>query len=600
MINRKKKNRNSWNLDQKISFYFSSMIYFILFILLSFFISFYISSFIRQSNNITENQLTALASNYNNILDNYQQLSIALVIDDSIQKYLKYNGTDENTYYSLASDVKRALQNAVDMDKNLCFIAVIGNNSERFQFKGLTTKIANNFKQVYRKDYENSPNAYKAGTLRISFNQTYVENNQYTLNIYMPVYSTSKMINVLGMICMIFDNDMFEGLSEDRVKGFDSDVFIVDSSNRIVSASDFDAVGTEFTHAENFLHKSGYFRDGFNLYNYKKIGDWNFYLVSRVTLMNMYKNCIIAVVFLLLLSIVAVVTNQVVFKKMIYKAYKPLDNVVKSMNCVAEGNLDIRIHKDNLGNDFDKMAIGFNYMMDEINTLLEQVKLEQGQMDQIRFNALQSQIQPHFLYNALDSIYWQAMADGNEQISVFVKALSRYYRLCLNKGRDVISLSQEIEHVKNYLIIQNIRYENIIESEIHLEDSCQDVLIPKITLQPLVENSIYHGIKVKDGFKGKITINTKSNGEDVYIIVEDNGTGMSEEQIAEMNNSISEYDKDFGYGIRNVNKRIEILYGKEYGLHYEKSNTGGVIVIVRLPVHMKQKYVEVMECTVRS
>ncbi len=587
-------------MDQKISFYFSSMIYLILFILLSFFISFYISSFIRQSNNITENQLTALASNYNNILDNYQQLSIALVIDDSIQKYLKYSGTDENTYYSLASDVKRALQNAVDMDKNLCFIAVIGNDSQRFQFKGLTTKIANNFKQVYRKDYENSPNAYKSGTLRISFNQAYVDNNQYTLNIYMPVYSTSKMINVLGMICMIFDNDMFEGLSEDRIKGFDSDVFIVDSSNKIVSASDFDAVGTEFSHAEKLLHKSGYFRDGFNLYNYKKIDDWNFYLVSRVTLMNMYKNCILAVVFLLFLSIIAVVTNQAVFKKMIHKAYRPLDNVVKGMKCVAEGNLDIRINKDNLGNDFEKMAIGFNYMMDEMNTLLEQVKLEQRQMDQIRFNALQSQIQPHFLYNALDSIYWQAMADGNEQISVFVKALSRYYRLCLNKGKDVIPLSQEIEHVKNYLIIQNIRYENIIDSEINADNNCQDILIPKITLQPLVENSIYHGIKVKDGFKGKITINAKSSEEDVYIIVEDNGTGMSEKQIEEMNNSISEYDKDFGYGIRNVNKRIEILYGKEYGLHYEKSSSGGVIVIVHLPVHMKQKYVEVMECTMRS
>jgi two-component system sensor histidine kinase YesM len=207
---------------------------------------------------------------------------------------------------------------------------------------------------------------------------------------------------------------------------------------------------------------------------------------------------------------------------------------------------------------------------------------------------LQSQIQPHFLYNTLDCIHWQAKAEGNEEISVLVKALAQYYRLCLSKGKDVIRIEQEMEHVKNYLIIQNIRYDNIIECEINIDDNCRASLIPKITLQPLVENSIYHGIKVKEGKKGVIKITCQKKGDEVIITVEDNGTGMTEEQINEMNQSISQYDKDFGYGIQNVNKRIEILFGREYGLHYEKNNLGGVTVVIHLPNHGIPEYEEVL------
>ena len=153
-----------------------------------------------------------------------------------------------------------------------------------------------------------------------------------------------------------------------------------------------------------------------------------------------------------------------------------------------------------------------------------------------------------------------------------------------------------MEHVKNYLIIQNIRYDNIIESDIRVDDLCRNILIPKITLQPLVENSIYHGIKVKEGKKGKLWITVEKIEDEVFITVSDNGTGMTEEAIQEMNNSISEYDKDFGYGIRNVNKRIEILFGKEYGIHYEKNDLGGVTVIIHLPCRVVMDYEEVLNC----
>lgn len=126
-----------------------------------------------------------------------------------------------------------------------------------------------------------------------------------------------------------------------------------------------------------------------------------------------------------------------------------------------------------MGEDFAKLAIGFNSMMDEIEVLMEQVKLEQHQLEQIRFNALQSQIQPHFLYNTLECIHWQAIAEGNKEISTMVKALAKYYRICLSKGHDVITLREEVEHIRNYMIIQNMRYDNIIGSEIVVESQVE-------------------------------------------------------------------------------------------------------------------------------
>lgn len=222
-------------------------------------------------------------------------------------------------------------------------------------------------------------------------------------------------------------------------------------------------------------------------------------------------------------------------------------------------------------------------MMEKIICLMEQVKEEQRQMDQIRFEALQSQIQPHFLYNTLDCIHWQAAIDGNREISNLVKALASYYRICLSKGREVITLMEELDHIRNYLYIQQMRYGDILTYEIEDPKELGNTRIPKLTLQPLVENSIYHGIKVKDGKQGHVTIRAEKSLSDTKIIVEDSGNGMAEEQILQMNRYISEYDEEMGYGVRNVNRRIELLYGENYGLYYKSNTSGGITVEILIP-----------------
>lgn len=358
---------------------------------------------------------------------------------------------------------------------------------------------------------------------------------------------------------------------------------VVDTDGMMISARDKEKIGTNVDFIPKMKGVSGTFSKDGRLYIYQKVSNWRFYVVSSVPMMELYKSSIRTIFLMAFILLFLLTLSLMVVKRIISKVYRPLDKVVRKMDDVASGSLKTRINVEHMGEDFTKLAVGFNSMMEEILVLMDQVKMEQHQIEQIRFNALQSQIQPHFLYNTLECIHWQAMVDGNEEISTLVKALAKYYRICLSGGHDVIPLKMELEHVRNYLIIQNMRYDDIIGSEFDVEEAASDVMIPKLTLQPLVENSIYHGIKVKEGKTGSLFLKVRKRSSDVLITLADTGTGMSQQQIDEMNQHLSEYDDSFGYGVRNVNKRIELLYGEEFGLYYLRNESGGVTVEIRLP-----------------
>lgn len=578
------KNRfRGWTLDRKIYVVVACLIYAISVIMLAVCSYFYTSSYIEQSRSIARDQLSAVTGSYASALNSYKNLAESLTIDDSIQAYLKTKGPSDPTYFERVTGVKSTLQSAQNLYADLMFVAVVSYRFDDIAYKGTISKISSGFARAYAADYENSRFSGDSGTLRMSYNDAYLKGKRL-LNVYFPVYSISNMIRENGLLCMVFGGSPFDALvsKKDAIR-YDSSLILVDSAGAIASCADESLIGTPFGAAQRFEGPSGSFHDRSQLYNYQKIGKWSYYLVSQIPLNAMYRDCALMMLLLAAICVAVALVGQVVCRRIIRRTYQPLGKVIQAMNLAADGHLEQRVALADWGADFSILAADFNHMMEQINQLMEQVKLDQKVADQLRFNALQSQIQPHFLYNALDSIHWQASADGNQEISEFVKALAQYYRLCLSKGRDVIELSQELEHVRNYLIIQNIRYDQIIEGIIDMDEECRSVPIPKITLQPLVENSIYHGIKVKEGRHGVLRIEACRSGKDVLIRVSDDGTGMTDEQIRTINESISEYQTDFGYGVRNVNKRIELLFGKEYGLHYEKNPAGGVTVTIRLP-----------------
>ena len=222
----------------------------------------------------------------------------------------------------------------------------------------------------------------------------------------------------------------------------------------------------------------------------------------------------------------------------------------------------------------------------------EQVKQEQKQLRKAEFELLQAQINPHFLYNTLDTIVWSAEAGNQKQVVNMVKSLSDFFRASLNRGKEIVSVKEELQHVRSYLEIQQIRYQDILSYEINVEETIFDYSIPKITVQPVVENALYHGIKNKRG-GGRITVTGKEYNTHFEICVEDNGKGMTPERLNDVKLALEaeKLEESAVYGLYNVNQRIKLNFGEEYGLDLESTYEEGTKVVIRLP----KKLTEIVE-----
>ena len=262
---------------------------------------------------------------------------------------------------------------------------------------------------------------------------------------------------------------------------------------------------------------------------------------------------------------------------------KPIRNICDVTEEVSKGNLEVRSDVDT-GADVGMLSQSLNAMIDKINELLDQVKAEQIRLRKAELELLQSQINPHFLYNTLDAIVWLAEAGEQQKVVSMVESLSKFFRTSLNQGKEIISLSEELQHVQSYLEIQQVRYQDILRFDINVPAELNGYLIPKITIQPLVENALYHGIKNKRGM-GDIFITGEDLGDKCAIIVRDNGIGMNEERLKQIRERISGggEKKSEIFGLYNVNERIRLKFGEEYGLEIESEYTKGTVVKVILP-----------------
>ena len=251
---------------------------------------------------------------------------------------------------------------------------------------------------------------------------------------------------------------------------------------------------------------------------------------------------------------------------------------------VAQGNFDVH-GPQNTTEELQILTNNFEHMAQKVERLIEDVKVEQQNLRKKELQLLQEQINPHFLYNTLDTIMWLAIDHQDDKVVEMVAALSGFFRTSLSHGEDKITIREELEHVENYLKIQQLRYGDIMEYSIDVPDEIKKNDIVKITLQPLVENALYHGLK-KQREKGMIKISSVDDENNIFLIVEDNGVGMQPEQVVQINKEMYEdiwVNRTTGFGIANVNRRIKLYYGEEYGLILESEPDIGTKVIVVVP-----------------
>ena len=220
-------------------------------------------------------------------------------------------------------------------------------------------------------------------------------------------------------------------------------------------------------------------------------------------------------------------------------------------------------------------------MTDHLSALINKQIENERSLHQAELELLQAQINPHFLYNTLDSIAILAESDREDDVIDMITSLSTFFRNSLSEGEDIHTLRAEMAQAVSYLNIQQIRYSDILDYSMEIDEDIQDCLIPKLILQPLIENALYHGIKNRRG-RGLITISGGRKGSDILLQVHDNGIGMNSERLELLQNGIYQ-QKQGSFGLWNVHQRIQLYCGERYGLSFESSPGVGTTVTVTLP-----------------
>lgn len=389
---------------------------------------------------------------------------------------------------------------------------------------------------------------------------------------------------IIGRQLVELDYGVIDQILSDIRPGGNGYVFILDLDERIIyhpqlqlinfgikTENPAAALGTEDA---VFLEKDG------KLYNMTPIPDTTYTLVGVTyleALESLSRQMLLLYLLLTLIMGLLAFIGSVQLTKFIGR---PLAKLESAANAVAGGDLQTTF--DGRGTvETENVAGSLSAMIERITDLMQQAVRDQEQIRRSEIRALQSQINPHFLYNTLDSIVWMAEADGSSDIKRITVALATYFRTVLSSGQDLITVQEELTHAESYLTIQKMRYENL-DFTVIADPKVEEMYLPKLLVQPLIENAIYHGIRGKGG-AGRIDVEAGLDGGDLVITVRDNGRGMREQELRDIYKERPAQPGAGGIALRNIRERIELYYGPGYGLEFDSTFRRGTTVRLRLP-----------------
>lgn len=264
------------------------------------------------------------------------------------------------------------------------------------------------------------------------------------------------------------------------------------------------------------------------------------------------------------------------------KISQPIRRLERSVKMVEQGDFGTTVYVSG-AYEVEQLSKRFNLMLRRIRELMDQIIQEQEAKRKSELDVLQSQINPHFLYNTLNSVTRMAELGKTDEVVTTITSLSRFFRISLSKGKHIIPVQDELEHVRHYLIIQTIRFKNKFRYEIVADPETFGLQTLKLILQPLVENAIHHGIE-KSAEEGFIGVYARIREDRLEFVIKDNGIGMTKETLDKLMSGSLRSESGSGVGVINVQERIKLYYGKSYGLHYESEPEEGTTVTIHLPI----------------
>ncbi len=398
---------------------------------------------------------------------------------------------------------------------------------------------------------------------------------------YLAVYySDSKLNSILS------DNLSLEGSVSYIVNERDAIVATSDQSLSGIYRLDYDTIKESFMSSNNFIERN--ILDTKVYAGFYSISNTDWFMVTILPAPPLIHESNHLMLQIALLYAGFLVLALIFANVLAHSITGRLSSVIRQMQTVRHGPptpMESPQAHDEIGDLIDT----YNYMTRKMYELMEKQAKAAEDLRIAEFNSLQAQINPHFLYNTMDMINWMALQGQTEEISHAVQSLSRFYKLTLSRKKGISTIARELEHVTIYVQLQNMRYHDSIELITDIPDELSEYQIPKLTLQPVVENSILHGILEKESKSGTIVITGWMENEDIVLLISDDGVGIPPEILSTiLSGKGNSQSGGTNIAVYNTHRRLQILYGKDYGLIYSSNPGEGTEVEIRFPAHREE------------
>lgn len=400
---------------------------------------------------------------------------------------------------------------------------------------------------------------------------------KYIRKITKPIKSIDSMYTI-AYIDIYFDLNSLNNIVENS--NFKGNLMIFDENNNVIFNSDKNTSASEINYIKDHLDKSNeqkfpmvmIKRDVQNDYKYgtmitqEKLGVYK--IKSRITYISLG-----FIVMILIVTYFAI--NQYSSK---------LKNMMKNIEKLKQGKLDTRFNIKQEVDELDMIAISIDEMSESLQYNINKNYIAEVKQKQAEINALQSQIKPHFLYNTLEVIRMSALSSKNKEVAQMIYNLASMFRYSTYNNGSLVSIRDEIKHSKMYLSLCSTRYKGMLDYSIHVDDKYLDYLVPKFTIQPILENAINHGLR-KGFYDNYIKVTIKEIDEGIEISIKDNGNGMSEEAISKIKDELEKnIQKPNSIGLMNINNRLKLNFGEQYGIYINSRINEGTTVSIKIPV----------------
>lgn len=556
-------------------------------------ISFTERSVIKNSEEYTEQLIQKVNDDMDSYMNYMKDISSMVYSSRDIQKYLFQEELSKDLQEDNYARIIEQFRTIMNTRKDVCNIAVLGDNGKSVINRG--TSALNPYISLSEQEWYKT---VKEESEEIHITSSHVQNMIY--DQYDWVITLSRGIEnqntkeVEGVFLIDMNYATIDSLCSSVSLGKKGYIYVLDKNGEIIYHPQqqllYSGLKTELI--EEVLEKgnnSGGFVSGKGqerkLYTASTSADTGWTVVGVAYMSELLKEgqelkriyIILAFCFLVVGFFLALLLSRTITK--------PIVSLDAAMREVEKGHFESALMTEHGGQaEIRGLGESFHMMVQEIQSLMEQNVKEEKEKRKAEMRALQAQINPHFLYNTLDSIIWMAESGKyNKEVVRMTSALSRLFRQSIGNEEEFVPIRQELEYIETYLTIQAMRYKDKLSFDIKLEEEVENEKIAKLTLQPLVENALYHGIKYIEG-PGKITVRGYYKEEYVIIEIQDNGKGMTKEELQHI------FDKKIykpgfgGIGVYNVQNRLRLYYGAEYGLFYKSKKGVGTTVYVKIPV----------------